>query len=89
MASKKMYRCLDLNSGAIRVTDWVYDGYVSLNEIVIDYDDQLKPEHAEMVAKAIDERVKKMQADIVVMEQKKKDLLAITHVNDNYGWEDA
>lgn len=81
-----MHRCLNLSNGQICVTDWIYDGYISLNEIVIEYDDELKPEHAEMVAKAIDERVKKMQADIVVMEQKKKDLLAITHVADNYGW---
>ena len=79
MATKKMYRVLDLATGRVSVMDWVCDGYVSLNEIVIDYDDQLKPEHAQMVADAIDKRVKKMHADIVVMENKKQDLLALTN----------
>ena len=79
MATKVIHRILSLTTCEISVSDWVYDGYVSLNEIVIDYDDQLKPEHAQMVADAIDKRVKKMHADIVVMENKKQDLLALTN----------
>ena len=79
MATKVMYRVLDLATGRIRVMDWVCDGYVSLNEIHIEYDNQLKPEHAQMVADAIDKRVKKMHADIVVMENKKQDFLALTN----------
>ena len=79
MATKVMYRVLDLATGRISVMDWVCDVYVSLNEIHIEYDNQLKPEHAQMVADAIDKRVKKMHADIVVMENKKQDFLALTN----------
>lgn len=89
MATKKMYRVLDLSTGKISVMDWLCDGYVSLNEILIDYDDQIKPEHAQMVADAIDKRVKKMQADIVVMENKKQDFLAICHKPINGEWEEV
>lgn len=79
MAQKRMHRALDLSTGNIVVTDWVYDGYVSLNEIIIDYDDELKPEHAQMIADAIDKRVNKLNADIFVMKQKKQDFLALVH----------
>ena len=89
MATKKMYRVLDLSTGKISVMDWLCDGYVSLNEILIDYDDQIKPEHAQMVADAIDKRVNKMQADIVVMENKKQDFLAICHKPINCEWEEV
>lgn len=90
MAQKIMHRVLDLSTGRILVTDWVYDGYVSLNEIHIDYDDTLKPEHAQMVADAIDKRVKKLHADIVVMENKKQDFLALTNKGPITGeWEEV
>ena len=90
MATKKMYRVLDLATGRISVMYRVCDGYVSLNEIVIYYDDQLKPEHAQMVADAIDKRVKKMHADIVVMENKKQDFLALTNKGTINGeWEEV
>lgn len=79
MATKVMHRVLDLGTGRISVTDWVFDGYISLNEIVIDYDDQLTPAHAKMVADAIDKRVQKLNADIVVMQNKKQDFLAIAY----------
>ncbi len=90
MAQKKMYRILDLGTGRISISDWVYDGYVSLNEIVIDYDDQLTPDHAQMVADAIDKRVKKLHADIVVMENKNQDFLALTNKGPIQGeWEEV
>jgi hypothetical protein len=79
MASKRMHRILNLNDGSISVADWVYDGYISLNEIIIDYDDKLTPEHAKMVAEAIDKRVQKLNADIYMMNQKKQDFLAIAY----------
>lgn len=79
MATKRMYRLLNLSNGEISVNDWCFDGYVALNEIIVDYDDQIRPEHAKMVAEAIDARVKKMNADIVVMENKKQDFLAIAY----------
>lgn len=89
MATKRMYRVLDLSTGRISVMDLVCDGYVSLNEIVIDYDDQIKAEHAQMVADAIDKRVKKMHADIVVMENKKQDFLALCHKPITGEWEEV
>ena len=90
MATKVMHRILSLTTGEISVSDWVYDGYVSLNEIVIVYDDQLKPEHAQMIADAIDKRIKKMHADIVVMENKKQDFLALTNKGPINGeWEEV
>ena len=79
MAKKVMHRILNLQTGQISVADWVYDGYVSLNEIHIEYDDQLTPAHAQMVADAIDQRVKKLNADIVVMNNKKQDFLALAY----------
>lgn len=90
MATKRMHRILSLSTGEISVSDWVYDGYISLNEIIIDYDDQLKPEHAQMVADAIDKRVKKLHADIVVMENKKQDFLALAYKGPIDGqWEEV
>lgn len=90
MATKRMHRILSLSTGEISVSDWVYDGYISLNEIIIDYDDQLKPEHAQMVADAIDKRVKKLHADIVVMENKKQDFLALAYKSPIQGeWEEV
>lgn len=89
MATKTIHRILSLSTGEISVSDWVYDGYISLNEIIIHYDDQLKPEHAEMVAAAIDKRIKKMNADIVVMENKKQDFLALCHKPINGEWEEV
>lgn len=89
MATKKMYRTLDLRTGKISINDWVFTGCVSLNEIHIDYDDQLTQEHAQMVADAIDNRVKEMYADIQVMETKKQDFLAICHKPLNAEWEEV
>lgn len=79
MAQKRMHRILDLATGHISISDWVYDGSVSLNEVIISYDDELKPEHAQMIADAIDKRVSKLNADIFVMKQKKQDFLALVH----------
>ncbi len=43
-----------------------------------------------MVADAIDKRVKKMHADIVVMENKKQDFLALTNKGSiNCEWEEV
>lgn len=95
MATKTMYRILNLQSGDISLDNYVYDGYVELDRMVLEYDDQLKQEHAQMVADAIDKRVHKMNADIVVMESKKQDFLAIAYqqpkepVVQNGEWEEV
>lgn len=79
MAQKHFYRLLNLSTGTISLESYVYDGYVSLGDVIVEYDDQLTPAHAKMVADAIDKRVKKMNADIVVMQNKKQDFLAIAY----------
>ncbi len=79
MATKKMYRCLNLESGTISLVDYVYSGYVSLNEVVIDYDDKLTEEYRDMIIKAIDKRIQTINAEIFVLKEKQKQLLAITH----------
>lgn len=79
MAIKILHRILNLQTGVISMSDWVYDGYIELNKVEIEYDDKIKQEHAQMVADAIDKRVNKMHADIIVMEHKKQDFLAIAY----------
>lgn len=79
MATKTLHRILDLTTGRITMSDWVYDGHVALDKVEIEYDDQLTAAHAQMVADAIDKRVQKMNADIVVMQSKKQDFLAIAY----------
>lgn len=78
MAIRTMHRLLNLSTGHISLYDWEMDGYVSLDTIEVEYDDQMKPEHAQMIADAIDKRVTKLNADIAMMQQKKKDLLALS-----------
>lgn len=95
MAVKTLHRILDLSTGRISMSDWVYDGYVELDKVEIEYDDQLKQEHAQMIADAIDKRIAKMNADIVVMQHKKQDFLAIAYKSpeeppaDNGTWEEV
>lgn len=79
MATKTLHRILDLTTGRITMSDWVFEGHVALDKVDIEYDDELKQEHAQMVADAIDKRVQKMNADIVVMQSKKHDFLAIAY----------
>lgn len=79
MAQKHFYRLLNLSTGTISLESYVYDGYVSLGDVIVEYDDVLTAEHAKMVADAIDKRVQKMNADIVVMQNKKQDFLAIAY----------
>ena len=79
MAIKTLHRILDLSTGRITMSDWVYDGHVALGKVEVEYDDQLTPAHAQMVADAIVARVQKLNADIVVMQNKKQDFLAIAY----------
>lgn len=79
MAIRTMHRLLNLSTGHISLYDWEMDGYVSLDTIEVEYDDQMKPEHAQLIADAIDKRVTKLNADIAMMQQKKKDLLVLAY----------
>lgn len=82
MAIKTMHRILNMSTGSITLAEWVYDGCVSLEDIEIEYDDQLKAEQAEMVADAIERRINKMNADIAVLHVQQKSFLAIAYKPD-------
>lgn len=79
MATKTLYRVLNIETGAI--TLWDYNGmsgFITLNEVVVHYDDEFRDEHRQLVIDAIDERKKKLHAEIMVLEQRKQEMLCIT-----------
>ena len=81
--TKTLYRVLNIETG--NITLWDYDGmsgYITLNEVVIPYDDEFKDEHRQLVIDAIDERKKKLHAEIMVLEQRKQEMLCITHTKE-------
>lgn len=80
MKTKTLYRVLNTETGVI--TLWDYDGmsgYITLNEIQIPYDDEFRDEHRQLVIDAIENRKKKLHAEIMVLEQRKQEMLCITH----------
>lgn len=79
MAIRTMHRLLNLANGNISLYDWNLDGHVILNSIDVEYDNELKPEHAQLIMDAIDKRVDELNANIVLMQKKKKDLLALAY----------
>ena len=79
MATKKMYRLLNLETGQITLYDWQLTGCVVLNEIIIDYDDEVKEEHHQLILAAIDKRKEALCAELVMLDQRKQELLCITH----------
>ena len=79
MATKKLYRVLNIETGSI--TLWDYNGmsgYITLNEVVVHYD-EFRDEHRQLVIDAIEERKKKLHVEIMVLEQRKQELLCLTH----------
>ena len=83
--TKTLYRVLNIETG--NITLWDYDGmsgYITLNEVVIPYDDEFKDEHRQLVIDAIDERKKKLHAEIMVLEQRKQEMLCITHTKEKH-----
>ena len=79
MAQKKMFRVLNLDTGTITMESYVYGECVSLDETIIEYDNELKEEHRQQIIDAIDKKVRSMHAELVMLATKKKQLLAITH----------
>ena len=79
MATKKMYRLLNLETGQITLYDWMLTGCVILNEIIIDYDDEVKEEHHQLILAAFDKRKEALCAELVMLDQRKQELLCITH----------
>ena len=79
MASRVFYRALDLQYGTINLIDYKYSGWVVLNEIVIEYDDELHDEQRQMIIDGIEKRKEELTAELVVLEQRKQELLCIEH----------
>ena len=79
MASKVFYRALNLQYGTINLIDYKYSGWVVLNEIVIEYDDELHDEQRQMIIDGIEKRKEELTAELVVLEQRKQELLCIEH----------
>ena len=79
MATKKMYRLLNLETGEITVYNWQLTGCVVLNEIIIDFDNEVKEEHHQMILAAIEKRKEALCAELVMLDQRKQELLCITH----------
>lgn len=80
MATKTLYRVLNIETGSI--TLWDYNGmsgYITLNEVIVHYDNEFRDEHRQLVIDAIEERKKKLHAEIMVLEQRKQELLCLTH----------
>ena len=79
MATKIMYRQLHLINGSIHLHDWQMSGYVTLDEIHVHYDDQLKDEHRQMILDGIEKRKSDLNKELILLDKKKQDLLCITH----------
>ena len=54
MASRVFYRALNLQHGTISLIDYKYSGWVVLNEIIIEYDDELHDEQRQMIIDGIE-----------------------------------
>lgn len=60
MAIKTLYCVLNIETGSN--TLWDYNGmsvYITLNEVIVNYDDEFRDEHRQLVIDAIEERKKK------------------------------
>ena len=79
MATKIMYRQLHLINGSIHLHDWQMSGYVTLDEIHVHYDDQLKDEHRQMILDGIEKRKQDLNKELILLDKKKQDLLCITY----------
>lgn len=79
MATKVMHRILNLETGVISVSDWIFTGCVELNKINIEYDDQLTEAHHQMVLDGIEKRKQALCAEMVLLDQRKQELLCIVH----------
>lgn len=79
MATKTLYRVLNIESGQISLWDYNgMSGYITLNEVVVHYDDEFRDEHRQLVIDAIDDRKKKLHAEIMMLEHRKQEMLCIT-----------
>ena len=82
MASRIFYRALNLQSGSISLIDYKYSGCVVLSEIVVQYDDELRDEQRQMIIDGIEKRKEELTAELVMLEQRRQELLCIDHKPD-------
>lgn len=87
MATKTMYRLLNLQTGTIDVYDWQLSGHVTLNEIKIEYDDQLDDSCRQLILDGIEKRKGEIAAEMIILEQRKQELLCIEHKPQQPEWE--
>lgn len=79
MAIKTMHRLLNLQTGEICLYDWCLSGYLVLDTIEVHFNDQLTDDQKGMVIDAIDKQKNKLHTEIMILEQRKQELLCITH----------
>ena len=83
MATKKLYRLLNLQNGNISLYDWGLPGCVVLDVIDVQYDDELRDEHHQLIIDGIEKRKEEITAELVVLEQRRQELLCIDHKPDH------
>ena len=79
MATKKLYRLLNLQNGNISLYDWEMSGWVVLDVIDVQYEDVMREEHRELILDGIEKRKEQLAAELVILEQRKQELLCIEH----------
>lgn len=79
MATKKLYRLLNLQNGNISLYDWEMSGCVVLDVIDVQYEDVMREEHRELILDGIEKRKEQLAAELVILEQRKQELLCIEH----------
>lgn len=83
MAVKKMYRMLSPTDQCIYLTDYEYSESITLNVIEVEYDDKVTEDMGELIIEGINKKLAKMRADINVLEEQKKSLLALENHSGN------
>lgn len=79
MATKKLYRLLNLQNGDICLYDWEMSGHVVLDVIHVQYEDVMREEHRKLILDGIENRKEQLAAELVILEQRKQELLCIEH----------
>ena len=79
MATKTLYRLLNLQNGDISLYDWEMSGRVVLDVIHVQYEDVMREEHRKLILDGIENRNEQLAAELVILEQRKQELLCIEH----------
>lgn len=86
MATKTMYRVLNMDSQMIEVKEYqYYSNIIVLDEIEVVYDDTITSDLREKLIEGLESKVQKANADIFTWKKMISDLKLIEHKPD---WED-